>query len=52
MNLARLNAITATVVSCANSGLSVAAICDKLKAKYGMSDSVSHDLVNAIMAIA
>lgn len=48
ITLARLNGITATIVACLNCGLCTAAICDKLKAKYGMGDNASHDLVDAI----
>ena len=50
LNLSKLNGITATIIACANCGLSPDRIAAKLSAKYGMSNDAAMDLVNAIVA--
>lgn len=50
LNLAKLNGITATIISCANCGLPADRIAAKLSSKYGMANDVALELVNAIVA--
>lgn len=50
LNLSKLNGITATIIACANCGLSPDRIAAKLVSKYSMSNDVALELVNAIIA--
>jgi hypothetical protein len=50
LNLAKLNGITATIIACANCGLSPEKIAAKLSIKYGMDSDVALELVEAIVA--
>ena len=51
MHLSKLNGITATIVACLNCQLCVAAISDKLIAKYGLNENQAHDLIIAVRAL-
>lgn len=51
MNLSQLNGITATIIACANCGLSAEKCAAKLTAKYGMESGKALALVRAILAV-
>lgn len=50
LNLSKLNGISATIIACANCGLTADRIAAKLVSKYGMSPAVAGSLVSAILA--
>jgi len=51
MNLSRINGITATIVACANCGLTAVRIAAKLEAKYGMSQSAALAMTLAVLSV-